>query len=1021
MFKKQITLQFCAIAFLMVTTFIAQAQTEAYLAKWERQAAVYLQCMADQEPAKVVAARKRGLAIADSVSTEIAAFDRPKPDKLLADWLIKKGRAHLYLNEHALGLTALDQAYSIYYATSTKWEDQHTKGGLLQNRAYANLALGLVGISVDQNKEAILVLDTLSAQKSETALVQSYGTLLRSLAALNRNDEVAKYYEEGMRRIKEMNQNTLVQQGVMTQNLGVSKMNVGNISATRDDFQLALKFYLDSGKPLECYTEKFSVLYSLGGLYYYCGDYQKAVEKSQEAIDLLVSLGLQRNDPAFIPAYGTMAQSYIMNEEIERGKAILAIMEPIILDSTVYLEYGIRAQFWENDGNLKLAIATADGPKQARISYGKALAEVSKLTNANSNQYRVLALNDIAKTYIIEGRYPEAIAQLEDAGDYVVNNDPQFAEMFRSKAECLYKIKRYDEAELTLQRSARFLSDTSVAVNRVFESRFWSGIFASYSELYFVRYKEQHQTADLDKAVYYLDLTNLWLKRSQDNLCAYNGNSIQNIQLFGKQVQNILWAKAVSLSDPIPAYDQMFEWLDQCKAREMYDYYASLHNYTSEKAKPEAAKLRDLHYDLIYAKSGASPNADLGNKSLYAKQLEYDSLLRVVQKIDPGFSFGKRIQPISKPAQLQSILADDESLVTYTLNDSLLTIFVLDKTALHPPIVKKVGPHFYRCLDRTLRILNRYPRLDPLYDNTPQELQDTMFSFAGYAYSLDTYLLKPVENYLKKRVVIVPDGDLHQLPFQVLISTPATSVDNFGTLNYRVHSHAISYCHSGALLAQLRYRKPIVSQSVLGIMPISDGENIPGFDNIFIGEKFAKLLLTSFSKHKILANKEANVERIIQEITGKKYVFLLTHGRSDAEYKSTSPSKTFILLKTLNNEVDTVELSRLYGIRLETEFLMSTACETSKGATRRGEGIRSVSTAFITNGAQSVCSPFNELNQSFALEITKKMIGYLKAGLSRDVALQKAQIEYLNLIKYEDPFLCQPSNWGVLILSGTSQ
>jgi CHAT domain len=1002
---------------LMTVDLHTQAQTTDDLHRWDSMIVRYDASINQKE-------YNKAFSIADSACTEIIAYKRTASDRLLAGWLARRGRTYLALQDYKSSKSDLESALT-YYDQSIVWEDQHTKGAIYQNLASSNRALGELSLSVEQNKRAIQILDTLTSVKSQMALAKSYGTLLRSLSNLpNRHQEVLQYYQEGIQRIEKMSWNTNVAQGVMTQNLGVSYVNTGAISAARDDFELALKYYETSGVLSDYYEDKYGILYTFGALSFYCGDLEAAIDKSKEAIEFLVDLGVPHNNPALLPAYGNLVQSYIFNEDIVLSRQIIDLTEPIIEDSSNVLEYGVKVQFYQNKGNVILAEKTADGPAVARVCYEKGLREAQKVKNVNTDTYSLLLLYHTARSYYLESRYNEAIKNLEAANTYIsANPNPYYAELFRIKAECQYKLNQFEEAEITLRNAARFLSDTMVQENRIFENQIWSAIFASAAELKFEQYRKTNELHYLESSLTFLELANSWLHRSLENRSTYNGNTRLNIQLFGQLAQNILYIKSQQKNDNQQAtYRKMFEWLDQCKAREMYEHYAAMHNYRSEKAPELAKMIRDLFYDIAFAKSDAVVLTSEEKIALYARQLEFDSLLNVMKDIDPGFLFGKRLLPACDILSIQEVLQDDESLVTYTLSDSLLTIFVINKDQMYAPVIQKVGIDFHKNLDRTLRILNRTPQLAPRYGDTPQDLRDTTVHFAEYAYGLDNYLLKPIEKYLKKRLIIVPDGNLHQLPFQVLLSRPMLITDHFGTLSYRSKQYAMSYCHSAALLVQLRQKRPNTpKKEVLGILPIQADEDVYGYDKISIGKDLKKIISSTFPQSTFLEMQDANLSRIKQEITDYSYVFILTHGRSDAEYQVNKPTQTFILLKTDQNKVDTVDVADLYALRSDAEFIMSTACETSKGSGQRGEGIRSVSTALITNGAKSVCSPFNEINQDFALFMSEGIINKIKMGKPRDIALQETQLEYLNMVTLRgEKFLCQPSNWGTLILSGTS-
>ena len=78
--------------------------------------------------------------------------------------------------------------------------------------------------------------------------------------------------------------------------------------------------------------------------------------------------------------------------------------------------------------------------------------------------------------------------------------------------------------------------------------------------------------------------------------------------------------------------------------------------------------------------------------------------------------------------------------------------------------------------------------------------------FAGSSHRLYEFLIQPAEKSIpkNKRLIIVPDGILHLLPFEILTTGEIEKNTSYRTLPYLIRRNAICYCQSASVLAKLK-------------------------------------------------------------------------------------------------------------------------------------------------------------------------------------------------------------------------
>jgi CHAT domain-containing protein len=118
---------------------------------------------------------------------------------------------------------------------------------------------------------------------------------------------------------------------------------------------------------------------------------------------------------------------------------------------------------------------------------------------------------------------------------------------------------------------------------------------------------------------------------------------------------------------------------------------------------------------------------------------------------------------------------------------------------------------------------------------------------------------------------------------------------------------------------------------------------------------------------------------------------------------------------TANNRLLTA--LELYNMNLNSDLAVLSACNTGFGTLHRGEGIMSFARAFAYAGVPSAVISLWQVPDKATSKIMVNFYKYLKAGDSKDRALQHAKLDFIR----DYPQMSAPFYWAGFILTGSKE
>jgi len=410
-----------------------------------------------------------------------------------------------------------------------------------------------------------------------------------------------------------------------------------------------------------------------------------------------------------------------------------------------------------------------------------------------------------------------------------------------------------------------------------------------------------------------------------------------------------------------------FEFAERAKGRALVDLLASQKRLARTADLDQAvASLGEADRELTTIHDPAAPAGTRGialtlRTDLVRKAPELASLVSVPE--------------VSAPA-LQARLAPDETLLEYYAAGSQWLAFVVTRDAL-AAVPLPAGD-----LNATVLRL-RQTLTDP---RRPQAVGPAIEA-------LSRMILDPVQARIRtEKLIIVPHGVLHYVPFCALGSPEAPLLDRF----------TLRILPSATVLAFLKPGRPIENALILGDPDLGD----PALDLPFAREE-GQALARILPRPDLRLGKAATAEAL----QGGRYglIHLAAHGHFD----EARPLDSALFLADTARTPGTLRVSDLYRLDLDADLVTLSACETALSSVSSGDDVVGFTRGLLYAGSRSILSSLwqvdDESTKELMVDFYTRLAGQDKAG-----ALRQAQ----QAVRARHP---HPYYWAAFMLTGNAR
>ncbi len=498
-----------------------------------------------------------------------------------------------------------------------------------------------------------------------------------------------------------------------------------------------------------------------------------------------------------------------------------------------------------------------------------------------------------------------------------------------------------------------------------------------------------------------------------------------------RQHYDVVYRLSIETLFALERTDDAFRVLQRYRTQSLLQRLERRHIESSEISKDLATQRRMLarHYDrtthAIYTATSEDDRQALGQKlkRLRRKQQKVEAAIRASI---PG---GDPTMELADLEAVRAALGPGTLLISYLVGSEETVVFTLTHD----------GPlEIHREKVDRIELKRQISRFYGQLGSSPQAFQDAGSVNRWLADRLITPIAKRIEAV--NRLVIVPDSVLHYLPFAALIRPSAD-----GTSQFLIEQKPIHLAASATIYGRMQRSRPRrgppgdPSQDAQHLLLAAFGD--PSYpkslarrhsaSQLSAGEPSAgtatRLVLGAIERNLIsglvplpqsgrevraierlyatdgeaiaYTGADASEANLKRDAPRARVVHIAAHGLADPD----RPFDSFLAL-TLREQLanDATENGLLQAwelfdgnLRLDADLVVLSACQTALGENRGGEGIISLARAFHVAGARTVAASLWTVADESTAELMIRFHRYLRQGLTKDVALQQAQIDFI--------------------------
>jgi CHAT domain-containing protein len=646
----------------------------------------------------------------------------------------------------------------------------------------------------------------------------------------------------------------------------------------------------------------------------------------------------------------------------------------------------------------------------------------TRLTGRREGQVQGYLLNNLAMVAYAQRDYQTALARNTQASQYFQEweatmgrraPDRVRTNVHRWNAMSLYGIgraqlalKHPDEAEAAFERSLKYARSTGLHEVEI-------DILAGQANLAVSR-KDWTRAADLYQQSIALStqlrrvgaLPNLnsglarayaELGRTDDALAAsreavryvediradLGDSDLRSGYFEGKQG---IYQQAVFLALQAQHPDEAFDLAERSRSRTFLDLLGN--NTTLSKGRTRAlvdeeVRLRArLSEAQARAQEGAeSPESDRARAQIEALDRDYRAFLARVRKESLEQASLMAVEPVTL-TEIQGLLPAGVTLLEYLVGDSGGAVWVVDREL--STVVMLPG-------DRQSLIAEVRKFRTAIIKQAP------IGDVQNQARALYRRLLEPARPEIRgTRVVIVPHGVLHYLPFGALRSTNG---------RWLVQDLSLSTLPSASVLRYLADKGTGASSQTLVVGNPDLGAELA----LPWAEREARMVGQREPGSTVLVRGEATESQVKKLVGSAGMVHLATHG----ELSEDDPLSSAVLLVPGSGEDGRLEVREVFALDLHARLVVLSACETGLGKLSRGDELVGLQRAFLYAGTPAVVTTLWKVDDRATFELVRSFYGRLE-GAGPVEALRQAQLETMRAFPH-------PYAWAAFGLTGLSR
>ncbi len=764
--------------------------------------------------------------------------------------------------------------------------------------------------------------------------------------------------------------------------------------------------------------------------YYSLGDLQRAVESAKKSVEIATEIA---DSDLLESNYDNLGSFYTAQHNFAGA------LESHLKSLAIQTEGGGRANAGTllNIGNVYAGLG--NHPLAIR-SYEDANTEFERRQSLGM----FVAMSNIGSSYIGLGEYDKALEYLLKMKARFVPDDPIGVNVL---ATACYKIAAAYQAKGQLTKALEYVDEAVELTRKTGDNHQLAYAYVVRSNTYWEMHnfpdalKDATAAIDLAKEFGYEDVT--WSAKMSaakallglksrgdarrlleesvaviDDLRGKFTGPEENIGMFFEATDAPL-KLLIEIEVEDKRNSEGFRFAEKIKAHSLLDVLANgkinvTKAMTGEEIKTESTFKNELASLNAQVKDADTEKAKQVEAELAKKRSEYDEFRTRLYGTHPELRFRRGEFPLvdiedTKSLQLRPETAIAEFVVS---NDSVILFFLEGRSSAAPKLTAFKIQTTKADLEASIeRFRSNLAKGDPGYRSSARALYDR--------------LLGPLEVQLKGKtdIVIVPDGPLWDLPFQVLM-------DEKG--KYLIEKTAVSYTPSLTAFREMqkkgestRAKRKAGAELLAFGNPIIGGDTVQRVQRVFMSEKLeplpeAERLVQELGKmygenrSKVYIGAAARETVVKSEAPKYRIVQFATHG----VLNDISPMYSHLVFakdEKDRNEDGLLEAWELKDLDLNADMVVLSACDTARGKVSSGEGVIGMTWAVFIAGAPTTVASQWKVESSSTTELMLEFHRQLLSNprISKAEALRRAATKLLRSRNYRHPYY-----WAGFVLIG---
>ncbi len=433
------------------------------------------------------------------------------------------------------------------------------------------------------------------------------------------------------------------------------------------------------------------------------------------------------------------------------------------------------------------------------------------------------------------------------------------------------------------------------------------------------------------------------------------------------------------------------------------------------------ASYRELIYEEMRIVESDQEKIEFWQERVFSLEMDLRKLIGQLEREYPDYYSLKYNPVVSSVESTMESLDQKDAMVSYVYNDSIVYVFVItDRDA--DLFRVQTGGNAENMLDELLDVLTS--------GNLDRKVSEDFRVFTNSARYFFKMLMEPAMSKIKnKRLIIVPDGLLSYVPFELLLMTDSgPEANSYKDLPYLLRDFLVSYSFSATIWQESIAKKTRAEKNLLSMAPQYESNDFPMRGPVTSRQNYRDNLLP------LPAAREEAV-RIAEIMNGD---VLLDHKASEYNFKRMAGdyqilhlamhtliddenpmfSKLVFAESETDKEDGLLNTFEIYNLNLNASLTVLSSCLSGYGDLNRGEGVMSLARGFLYAGVPSIVMTNWEIEDKSGAEIMISFYKNLLKGYRKDEALRKARIDFID---NTDMLRSHPYFWGAYVCIGNPE